>query len=58
LHTAFHQVSDKLLVRVAGRYIPFGVVGAVAQRHVAGVRVKDGDDLDLAFQSVMSFSIS
>jgi hypothetical protein len=47
VHPTFHQVSDELLVGIAGRYVPFGVVGAVVQGHVASVRVKDGDDLRL-----------
>src|SRR6202171_6224120 len=47
VHPTFHQVSDEFLVGIAGRYVPFGVVGAVVQGHVACVRVKDGDDLRL-----------
>jgi hypothetical protein len=41
VRTAFHQVSDELFVRIAGRHIPVGVVGLVVQRHVARIRVKD-----------------
>ena len=45
--TAFHQVSDELLVRIAGRHHPFGVVCLVVQRHVARIGVKDRNDLRL-----------
>src|SRR5215813_7183088 len=47
LNATSGQDSDQILVGIAGRYIPFGVVGAVVQRHVAGVRVKHGDKLGL-----------
>lgn len=45
LHTAFYQVSDEPLVRIAGRHHPFGIVRLVVQRHVARIRVKDRKDL-------------
>jgi hypothetical protein len=47
LHTAFHQLSEEFLVRIAGRHLSFGVVGIVVQSHVTGICVKDGNDLGL-----------
>jgi hypothetical protein len=44
-HAALLQVSDELFVGIAGRYVPVGIVGVIVQRHVAGVRVKDGDNI-------------
>ena len=35
LHAALHQIRDKSLVRVAGRDVPVGIVGAIFQRHMA-----------------------
>src|SRR5262249_38938214 len=47
LHAALLQVRDEKPVGVAGRYVPVGVIGPVIQRRVAGIRVKDGDDLGI-----------
>ena len=47
VHTAVHQVRDKVFVRIAGCHIPFVVVRLVVQRHVARIRVKDRDHLSL-----------
>ena len=47
LHTALHQVSEKLLIRIAGRHHAFGIVRVIIQRHVACIRVKDRDDLGI-----------
>ncbi len=46
-HAALLQVSDELFVGIAGRYVPIGIVGVIVQRHVAGIRVKDGDDFGI-----------
>jgi len=47
LRTAFHQVSDELLVGIPCRHVAFGVVRAVVQRHVGRIRVKDRNNLGL-----------
>jgi hypothetical protein len=57
-HAALLQISDELFVGIAGRYVPIGIVGAIVQRHVAGVRVKDSDDFGIGVPAGMSFLIS
>jgi hypothetical protein len=47
LHAAILEVSDEILVRIACGYVAVGIVGAIVQCHVAGVRVKDRCDLGL-----------
>jgi hypothetical protein len=47
LHAAFLDVTDKLLVGIACRYAPVGVIGDIVQRHMGGIRVEHGDDLRL-----------
>jgi hypothetical protein len=47
LHAAVLKVSDEILVRITRRYVAVGIVGAIVQRHVTSVRVKDGYDLGL-----------
>ena len=47
LHTALLEVADKVLVGIARRDVPVGVIGDVVQPHMAGIRVKYGDDLRL-----------
>ncbi len=44
---AGHQVCDELLVRIAGRHLPFGVVRLVVQSHVARIGVKHCNHLGL-----------
>jgi hypothetical protein len=44
LHTALLDVADKVLVGIARRDVPVGVIGDVLQRHMASIRVKYGDD--------------
>jgi hypothetical protein len=46
-HTALDQVGDQILIRIAGRDATVGIVRAVMQRDVTGVRVKDRNDLRL-----------
>jgi hypothetical protein len=46
---AVHQFDEKLLVRIAGRYHSFRVVGVVVQGHVTSVCVKDRNDPGLDF---------
>jgi hypothetical protein len=57
-YSALHQVCQKVLVGITGGDVSIGIVGAIVQRRVAGVGVKDGDDPDSAFESAMSFVIS
>jgi hypothetical protein len=45
LHAALLEVADKVLVGIARRDLPVGVIGDVVQRHMASIRVKYGDDL-------------
>lgn len=47
LYAAFHEIRQKFLVRVAGRYHSVGIVRLVVQRHMAGARMKYHDDLGL-----------
>ena len=49
MHAALHQVRDKILVGIAGRDISVSIVGAIFQRHMAGVGVKDGNGLGFCF---------
>ena len=46
-HAALHRVRYKVRVGIAGRDVSIGIVGGIVQRHVAGVGMKDGDDLRL-----------
>jgi hypothetical protein len=46
-HTALDQVGDQIPIGIAGRNATVGIVRAVMQRDVAGVRVKDRNDLRL-----------
>src|SRR5260370_31134194 len=52
LHAAFYQVSDESFVGIAGRYVPFGVVSVVVQRHVTRVCVKDRNNLSLCAPAI------
>jgi hypothetical protein len=47
LHAAFLQAADQVLVGIASRDVPVGVIDDIVQRHMASIRVKHGDDLRL-----------
>ena len=47
LHPAFHEILDKSLVRVAGRYIAVGIVCLVVEHHVARKAMKHNYHLGL-----------
>ena len=47
LHPAFHEICDKVLVRIAGSHHSVDVVGLVVQRRVTRIRMKDRYDLGL-----------
>ena len=47
LDAVCHEVSQEYLIGIAGRYVPVGVIGAIVQRYVACVRVKDRNNLGL-----------
>jgi hypothetical protein len=44
LDAACHEVSQEYLIGIVGRYVPVGIIGAIVQRYVACVRVKDDED--------------
>ena len=44
-YSALHEIGDKFFVRIASGHHPFGIVCLIIQRHVAGIRMKYGNNL-------------
>ena len=46
-HSPLYQVRHEVLVGIAGGNVSIGIVGGIMQRHMAGIGMKDSDDLRL-----------